>query len=178
MYTGLSSRKRATTSGTSLTVTYGFGIAQAAAIFGVFYALARQWLTPLVAGLSTAVLLAIGFSGDTFNFILPHTNSGTFAILTLLLMLLAMRKRRLKWAGVALGLVALTRPEFIAVAAGAAVAYVVAAWLAGIVVNLLTASGFYDVALRDFGLMLAALTLARLASVYDRPWHRRAGAAG
>jgi uncharacterized membrane protein YphA (DoxX/SURF4 family) len=48
-------------------------------------------------------------------------------------------------------------------------AYLVAAWLAGIVINLLTASGFYDVALRDFGLMLAALTLARLASVYDSP---------
>jgi hypothetical protein len=45
--------------------------------------------------------------------------------------------------------------------------YVVAAWLAGIVLNLLTASGYYDIALRDFGLMLAALTLARLASVYD-----------
>lgn len=48
-------------------------------------------------------------------------------------------------------------------------AYLVAAWLAGIVINLLTASGFYDIALRDFGLMLAALTLARLASVYDPP---------
>jgi hypothetical protein len=48
-------------------------------------------------------------------------------------------------------------------------AYVVAAWLAGIVTNLLTHSGYYDIALRDFGLMLAALTLARLASVYDPP---------
>ena len=48
--------------------------------------------------------------------------------------------------------------------------YVVAAWLAGIVINLLTASGFYDIALRDFGLMLGALTLARLASVYDPPF--------
>jgi uncharacterized membrane protein YphA (DoxX/SURF4 family) len=48
-------------------------------------------------------------------------------------------------------------------------AYVVAAWLAGIVVDLLSASGYYDVALRDFGLMLAALTLARLAAVYDTP---------
>jgi len=48
-------------------------------------------------------------------------------------------------------------------------AYVVAAWLAGIIVNLLTHSGYYDIALRDFGLMLAALTLARLASVYDAP---------
>jgi uncharacterized membrane protein YphA (DoxX/SURF4 family) len=48
-------------------------------------------------------------------------------------------------------------------------AYIVAGWLAGIILNLLTHSGFYDVALRDFGLMLAALTLARLASVYDPP---------
>jgi uncharacterized membrane protein YphA (DoxX/SURF4 family) len=48
-------------------------------------------------------------------------------------------------------------------------AYVVAGWLAGIVVNLLSYSGYYDVALRDFGLMLAALTLARLASQYDPP---------
>ena len=48
-------------------------------------------------------------------------------------------------------------------------AYIVAGWLAGIVINLLTLSGFYDIALRDFGLMLAALTLARLASVYDPP---------
>jgi hypothetical protein len=47
-------------------------------------------------------------------------------------------------------------------------AYLVAAWLGGIVVNLLTYSGYYDIALRDFGLMLGALTLARLASVYDR----------
>src|SRR5690349_20129379 len=51
-------------------------------------------------------------------------------------------------------------------------AYVVAAWLAGIVINLLTYSGYYDIALRDFGLMLAALTLARLASKYDPPGAR------
>lgn len=44
----------------------------------------------------------------------------------------------------------------------------VAAWLAGIVVNLLTYSGFYDIALRDFGLMLGALALTRLAWRYDR----------
>ncbi|HET7648967.1 MAG TPA: hypothetical protein VFK17_10370 [Gaiellaceae bacterium] len=49
--------------------------------------------------------------------------------------------------------------------------WVVAAWLAGIVVNLFTYSGYYDIAMRDFGLMLAALTLARLASIYDPRWH-------
>jgi uncharacterized membrane protein YphA (DoxX/SURF4 family) len=48
----------------------------------------------------------------------------------------------------------------------------VAAWLAGIIFNLLTFSGWYDVALRDFGLMLGALTLARLAARYDSPLRR------
>ena len=42
-------------------------------------------------------------------------------------------------------------------------AYVVAAWLAGIIVNLILVGGYLDVALRDFGLLLAALALARLA---------------
>jgi uncharacterized membrane protein YphA (DoxX/SURF4 family) len=46
-------------------------------------------------------------------------------------------------------------------------AYVVAAWLGGIILSLLTVSGYYDIALRDFGLLLGALTLARLASKYD-----------
>src|SRR6188474_2573932 len=46
-------------------------------------------------------------------------------------------------------------------------AYVVAAWLAGIIVNLLLSGRYFDVALRDFGLMLGALALGRLASVYD-----------
>ncbi len=46
-------------------------------------------------------------------------------------------------------------------------AYVVAAWLVGIIVNLLSYSGFYDIALRDFGLMLGALALGRLAAIYD-----------
>jgi len=51
-------------------------------------------------------------------------------------------------------------------------AYLVAAWLGGIILDLLTYSGFYDVALRDFGLMLAALTLGRLASLFDPPFSR------
>lgn len=42
--------------------------------------------------------------------------------------------------------------------------YVVAAWLLGIIVNLVTMGEYYDIALRDFGLLVAALALARLAS--------------
>ncbi|MGZ4148329.1 MAG: hypothetical protein ACXVPL_11575 [Actinomycetota bacterium] len=56
------------------------------------------------------------------------------------------------------GLVVALRPRF--------GGYLVAAWLAGIIVNLLMIGGYYDIALRDFGLLLAALTLARLAVVF------------
>jgi hypothetical protein len=54
--------------------------------------------------------------------------------------------------------------------------YLVAAWLAGIIVNLLILGDFYDVALRDFGLLLGALTLARLATAFDRDHERPARA--
>jgi hypothetical protein len=47
-------------------------------------------------------------------------------------------------------------------------AYVVAAWLWGIVVNLLLIPGYYDIALRDFGLSLGALALGRLAEQLER----------
>jgi hypothetical protein len=42
-------------------------------------------------------------------------------------------------------------------------AYVIVAWLAGIILNLLTLGNYYDVALRDFGLLVGALALGRLA---------------
>jgi hypothetical protein len=48
--------------------------------------------------------------------------------------------------------------------------YLVAAWLAGIIGNLLLLGDHYDVALRDLGLLLAALALARLATAF-RPAH-------
>ena len=55
-------------------------------------------------------------------------------------------------------------------------AYLVAAWLGGIIVNLLSHSGYYDIALRDFGLLIGALALGRLAAVYDPPLRRRSAA--
>ncbi|NUT94688.1 MAG: hypothetical protein HOY78_21975 [Saccharothrix sp.] len=67
------------------------------------------------------------------------------------------------------------------VVAGIAVAVVprfggllVAAWLAGIIVNLLTLPGYFDVALRDFGLLVATVALARLAVRYA-PGRREPG---
>ncbi len=56
------------------------------------------------------------------------------------------------------GLAVLTKPRF--------GAYLVAAWLLGIIVDLVSLHSYYDVALRDFGLLLAALTLARLARAF------------
>ena len=44
----------------------------------------------------------------------------------------------------------------------------VAGWLAGIIVSLLLVGGYADIALRDFGLLLGALTLSRLASAWPR----------
>jgi uncharacterized membrane protein YphA (DoxX/SURF4 family) len=59
------------------------------------------------------------------------------------------------------GLIVLLKPRY--------GAYIVAAWLAGIVINLFSYGDWWDIGVRDFGLMLGALTLGRLASVYDPP---------
>jgi len=47
-------------------------------------------------------------------------------------------------------------------------AYVVAAWLVLIIINLLMIPGYFDVALRDLGLALGALALGRLSSTFDK----------
>ena len=54
------------------------------------------------------------------------------------------------------GLVVAVRPKF--------GGYLVAAWLAGIIGNLLILGDYYDIALRDFGLLIGALALSRLAT--------------
>ena len=59
------------------------------------------------------------------------------------------------------------------IAAGLVVAFIprfggllVAGWLGGIIVSLLLVGGYADIALRDFGLLIGALALARLATAY------------
>ncbi len=112
--------------GTSLATAFGFGLAMTAGIVGSFYALARQWLRPTVAAVCAAMVMAIGFSGTAFNFILPHSNSATVGLLCLILALLALCRRRPWLAGLAIGAAGLTRPEFVGVAALAAVVWLVA----------------------------------------------------
>jgi len=60
---------------------------------------------------------------------------------------------------VAAGLVVAVAPRFGGL--------LVAGWLAGIILNLLLVGGYGDIALRDFGLLIGALALARLASAHD-----------
>jgi uncharacterized membrane protein YphA (DoxX/SURF4 family) len=59
------------------------------------------------------------------------------------------------------GILVLLKPRY--------AAYVVAAWLAGIVINLYSYHSYWDIGVRDLGLLGAALVLGRLASVYDPP---------
>src|SRR4051794_18929212 len=59
---------------------------------------------------------------------------------------------------IAAGLVVATIPRFGGI--------LVAGWLAGIILNLLLVGGYGDIALRDFGLLLGALSLSRLASAF------------
>jgi uncharacterized membrane protein YphA (DoxX/SURF4 family) len=47
-------------------------------------------------------------------------------------------------------------------------AYVVAAWLLGIIMNLLLLGDYYDIALRDFGLALGAFALGSLSRVQPK----------
>jgi uncharacterized membrane protein YphA (DoxX/SURF4 family) len=61
---------------------------------------------------------------------------------------------------IAAGLLVLVKPRI--------GAYVVAAWLFLIIVNLLAIPGYYDVALRDFGLMLGAIALGRLSATFAK----------
>ena len=69
------------------------------------------------------------------------------------------------------GLVVLAAPRFGGL--------LVAGWLGGIILNLLLVGGYGDIALRDFGLLLGALTLSRLASAnFDRRGERPSGQFG
>ncbi|WP_193596865.1 hypothetical protein [Microbacterium sp. YJN-G] len=68
------------------------------------------------------------------------------------------------------------------IAAGVLVAFlprlgglVVAAWLAGIIVSLVSVGGYLDIALRDFGLLVGALALSFLAAGRGYGWLRRRG---
>jgi hypothetical protein len=116
--------------GTSYATAFGFGLTVTAGVLATFYALARHWLRPVFAGLVTAALSAIAFSGVFVTYALPHTYSVTVGLLFLLLALLALVHERPVLAGIAAGVVGLTRPEFAGAAALALVGFVAGTALA------------------------------------------------
>ena len=85
------------------------------------------------------------YLSDTFNSLLPGSAATGMHIVGVV--------------EIAAGLVVAVAPRF--------GGYLVAAWLGGIIVNLLLVGGYGDIALRDFGLMLGALSLTRLAAAYS-----------
>ena len=131
--------------GTSFTTAFAFGLVQAAAILAAFYALARQLLRVVPAGAGDGRSWPRSASPAP-----PSTSSSRTptrppsGILFLLLMLLALSRERLVLAGLAAGVVCLTRPEFAAVAA-------------------LTGAAFLVGTARDQGLRAALRALPRLA---------------
>ena len=98
--------------GTSLTTAFAFGYVQTIAILASFYALRATYLRPVTATLATLLVLAIAFNGSFFDFVLPHTNSGTFGCLFLSSWSWPSRAGGSWRAGAAAGVLALTRPEF------------------------------------------------------------------
>src|SRR3954462_5990914 len=86
------------------------------------------------------------YHASQFNDIIPRTAADAMPIVGIV--------------EIVAGLVVLVSPRFGGL--------LVAAWLGGIILNLLLIGGYGDIALRDFGLMMGALTLSRLAFAYGR----------
>lgn len=51
--------------------------------------------------------------------------------------------------------------------------YIVALWLLAIIVNLLSTGHYFDIALRDLGLLIGAVALGSLSQKYEKPMHRK-----
>ena len=117
--------------GASIGSFVALGLVLTTAIVGATYALARTQTGPAGAAFAAIVTAAVAFSPTNVSFVLPHTFSATLAILLSLLFLLGLwaasqgQRHGALYAGVAAGLVALTRPEF-----EAAVVVAGVAWLA------------------------------------------------
>ncbi len=123
--------------GTSVTTFVLIGLLLTYAIVAATYALARTQAGPVGAAIAAVTVAAIAFSPTNLSYVVPHTYSATFAILLTLMFLLGLarasngRPRAVLGAGVAAGLVALTRPEFEAAVVVAALVWLVARARAG-----------------------------------------------
>jgi hypothetical protein len=118
--------------GSGLGSFVALGFVLAIAIVAATYALARVVTGPVGAAFAAIATAAVAFSPTNLSFVLPHTFSVTIAILLSLVFLLGLAgaarggRGGFLVAGIAAGLVALTRPEFEAAVVVAGVAWVVA----------------------------------------------------
>lgn len=159
-----------TLGGATVTTAVTVGIVVGVAIVAATYALARRLTTPLGAALAATLVAALAFAPGNFSYVLPHTESAPLAILLTLLFLLALgrregRRRGIVAAGVAAGLVALTRPEF-ALAVYTAAAVVIGARLRRKTAGIRDVTRFSIPALGIpalvYGMLLARISLHRL----------------
>jgi hypothetical protein len=104
--------------GTGIATFVGVGLLLTYAIVAATYALARTQTGPVGAALAAVATAAVAFSPTNLSYVVPHTYSESFGILFSLFFLLGLaaassgRRFGTLVAGVAMGLVALTRPEF------------------------------------------------------------------
>jgi hypothetical protein len=123
--------------GSGLGTFVAIGLVLTCAIVFATYALARTQTRPAGAALAAAATAAVAFSPTNLSFVLPHTYSESFAILLSLLFLLGLSRaakgspRAALGAGVAAGLVALTRPEFELAVVVAGLAWLAARYRSG-----------------------------------------------
>lgn len=107
-------------------------------------------VAPIVAGLDKFTNLLVDWSDYLAPFVLNilPVNGDVFMYIVGVIEVVA-------------GVIVLARPRY--------GGYLVAVWLWGIILNLLLIPGYFDVALRDFGLSLGALALARLSAGLGKP---------
>ena len=117
--------------GSGIGPAVALGLLLTLAIVAATYALARTQVGPIGSALAATVTAAVAFSPTNLSFVLPHTFSATLAVLASLGFLLGLarygaggRERALVAAGLSIGLIGLTRPEF-----EAAAVFASAVWL-------------------------------------------------
>jgi hypothetical protein len=111
--------------GSTVGAAAGLGLALAGLAIVLSYALARHLTGPLGAALVALLTASATFATGNMSFVLPHAQVAPIAVVLCLAALLAAARGRLALAGLAVGLVALTRPEFLG-----AIAAALGLWLA------------------------------------------------
>jgi hypothetical protein len=119
--------------GSGLAPMIGSGLVVSVAIVLATYALGRAHAGRIGGFLAAALTAPPAFAPNQFSFVLPHTSSATYGILSLLCLLLALTRggRALALAGLCTGLATLTKPEFALAAFAASAAWLVARALNG-----------------------------------------------